>query len=434
MERYQNNIQNLKGDAISGVTVTVNRVSDGGVASIFSDNSSTPKANPFTNDVDGEFFFYAANDRYNIFFTGPITDQKDDVILFDTDNVALLKAFTDIVTATPPTTEAVTGGVEIRDFDGTDLLASFGFGGNNSLAIKNRMHGGSIFLEGQDVGGVSRPIFAGDPDGASQLYNAGLIRFIAGGSGIVAIRSDGNTDTENRYIVFEHQNGIDRGRLGYVGSDSFFILNDIDGGKVEIRATDSGGSQRSILDSDPDGQTILKADTNIEIQVAAGQRALVGTASSKTGLYFNNIEKIKTVDETATDQISGAEVLDGEGNFKPVGLGVSDETALSTTGTFTPFTQARAGRTLYLTAASAANIDTFASTGASQTDIPDGAMWFVQVNGAGAVTFRGGASVTIRHWAGLGAAPVDEDVVIPRGTVATVRKVRDTVYDIWKNG
>jgi hypothetical protein len=89
MERYHNNVQDQFGNAIGSVTVTVRLVSDGSLATIYSDNILTAKSNPFTSAGDGELFFYAANERYNIFFTGPITDQKDDVILFDTaDTVA----------------------------------------------------------------------------------------------------------------------------------------------------------------------------------------------------------------------------------------------------------------------------------------------------------------------------------------------------------
>lgn len=40
------------------------------LATIYSDNSSTPKANPFTASTTGYFFFYAANGRYDITFSG----------------------------------------------------------------------------------------------------------------------------------------------------------------------------------------------------------------------------------------------------------------------------------------------------------------------------------------------------------------------------
>ncbi len=56
------------------------------LSTIYSDNSSTPKANPFTSATNGYFFFYALNGRYDITFSGgglsaPLT--FGDVLLAD---------------------------------------------------------------------------------------------------------------------------------------------------------------------------------------------------------------------------------------------------------------------------------------------------------------------------------------------------------------
>jgi len=51
-------------------TVTVYDAGTLNLSTIYSDNSSTPKANPFTCDSTGYFFFYAANARYDITFSG----------------------------------------------------------------------------------------------------------------------------------------------------------------------------------------------------------------------------------------------------------------------------------------------------------------------------------------------------------------------------
>ncbi len=61
---------------------------------------------------------------------------------------------TNIVTATPPTTEAVIGAYKIFDLDNTDLLAEFGFAGSNALRVKNLMHGGPIELQIEDSAGT----------------------------------------------------------------------------------------------------------------------------------------------------------------------------------------------------------------------------------------------------------------------------------------
>lgn len=56
------------------------------LSTIYSDNSSTPKANPFTSSTTGYFFFYSANGRYDVTFSGgglsaPLT--FGDVLLAD---------------------------------------------------------------------------------------------------------------------------------------------------------------------------------------------------------------------------------------------------------------------------------------------------------------------------------------------------------------
>jgi parallel beta-helix repeat protein len=56
------------------------------LATIYSDNSSTPLANPFTANVNGSFFFYAANGRYDVTISGgglPAPATFGDILLAD---------------------------------------------------------------------------------------------------------------------------------------------------------------------------------------------------------------------------------------------------------------------------------------------------------------------------------------------------------------
>lgn len=80
MQKYQNNVTSRTGDAVSGVQVTVS-LAAGGLATIFSDNAGTPKANPITTDANGYFEFYAADGRYNITASG---GGYMDVLIADT--------------------------------------------------------------------------------------------------------------------------------------------------------------------------------------------------------------------------------------------------------------------------------------------------------------------------------------------------------------
>ncbi len=83
MERHSSNVQDQFGNALSGVTVTVKRAGTQDNATLFSDDGVTGKTNPFTNDADGEFFFYASNSRYDIVLSGPVSETRFDIILFD---------------------------------------------------------------------------------------------------------------------------------------------------------------------------------------------------------------------------------------------------------------------------------------------------------------------------------------------------------------
>lgn len=69
-----------------GATVSVFLTGTLTLASIFADNLGTPKANPFTADSTGHAFFYAANGRVDVQFSGtgiatPFT--WGDILLFD---------------------------------------------------------------------------------------------------------------------------------------------------------------------------------------------------------------------------------------------------------------------------------------------------------------------------------------------------------------
>lgn len=77
---------NVVEGSFPGATVTVFVSGTLTLASIFSDNIGTAKANPFTADTTGHAFFYAANGRYDVQFSGtgiatPFTWA--DILLFD---------------------------------------------------------------------------------------------------------------------------------------------------------------------------------------------------------------------------------------------------------------------------------------------------------------------------------------------------------------
>ncbi len=69
----------------------------------------------------------------------------------------------DINTATPPTTEAITADLELRDLQNVNVIGSFGFDASNTLDLKNLMRGGELLFSATDAGGAEAFAYFFDP-------------------------------------------------------------------------------------------------------------------------------------------------------------------------------------------------------------------------------------------------------------------------------
>ena len=86
MQKYQNSIQDVHGNAVASATVTVYLYGTLTPATIYSDNGLTViPSSQVTTDSDGQFYFYADNGRYtlSVVATGFAQEQFSDVSLFD---------------------------------------------------------------------------------------------------------------------------------------------------------------------------------------------------------------------------------------------------------------------------------------------------------------------------------------------------------------
>jgi hypothetical protein len=86
MQKYQNAIQDVHGNAVASATVTVYLYGTLTPATIYSDNGLTViPSSQVTTDSDGQFYFYADNGRYtlSVMATGFAQEQFSDVSLFD---------------------------------------------------------------------------------------------------------------------------------------------------------------------------------------------------------------------------------------------------------------------------------------------------------------------------------------------------------------
>lgn len=465
MQKYQNNVQDQFGNAITGVIVTI-RTNPGGVlATIFSDNGVTPKANPFSNDADGEFFFYAPNGRYDIELTGTVSEIKSDFLFLDLStsggNVGITA---DINTATPPTTEAVTAQLEYFDLAGDDLLAQVGFNGSNTCRIANRMHGGNVQLNGEDAAGGARVGVDVDPDAGVIIRHpsANVNRFGTGNNGHVYVDSDTNTDAEGRAIVGRHQNAANRWTIGqFAASTDFRVINNIHSGHVTLEAEDAGGQTRVMVRGDPDGSVSLYTSPTatltfvaqgagvcnvhgndnldasnriIDFRYANGTvRGEVGHGLGGTSIHLgnaihggnvvltaetvggvirtmfqgdpdgaasmyhagaSNVQSLRTQEYNIADNVSGAEVLDGNNVWQDVGfnvLGQQNQDAAYT------IHRSEAGYDVYKDGGAAVTYTIPAAAAAGQTDIPVGAVYEITNEDTENLTIDGTqAGITLR--------------------------------------
>jgi hypothetical protein len=91
MQKYVNAVANtngglgIAGAPVAGASVQVNLHSTQTPATIYSDNGVTQTANPLTTDTNGNFYFYAADGRYDLVISGTnvTTTSVNDVLLVD---------------------------------------------------------------------------------------------------------------------------------------------------------------------------------------------------------------------------------------------------------------------------------------------------------------------------------------------------------------
>lgn len=83
MQKYQDVVIDLSGNAVSGASVSVTSYSTGAAASIFDDNGAAI-TNPITSGSDGRFAFSAADGLYTITATkGSVSLTLSKVQLYD---------------------------------------------------------------------------------------------------------------------------------------------------------------------------------------------------------------------------------------------------------------------------------------------------------------------------------------------------------------
>jgi hypothetical protein len=178
MQRFQSNVQDFFGNAVSGVTVTVKDAGTSDNATLFSDDGVTSKTNGFTNDADGEFFFYAQNGRYDIVLSGPVTETRSDIILFDPDNAGVVKVALRITADPNPAVPGTLYFVDVTSAAVTITLPAAPLIGNAAIAV---VHSGGVIAtnnitigrNGKNIMGLAQDMTVNTDNAAFQLRWSG---------------------------------------------------------------------------------------------------------------------------------------------------------------------------------------------------------------------------------------------------------------------
>lgn len=173
-----------------------------------------------------------------------------------------------------------------------------------------------------------------------------------GGLTKLSTRSDGTTifgstnnaigGTQDSKTVLSNSGGTALAIIGYDATTDLELRNLNNGGSVVITANDVGGSLRNILQADPDAETTLTADTNLNLVVNSNEAAITCTGNGNVQLFQDSISTARTTGSVA----GGFEVNNTftGGGFERV-LTASDLGALEF-NVFKTFSTARSNNTI----------------------------------------------------------------------------------------
>lgn len=142
------------------------------------------------------------------------------------------------------------------------------------LFIDNFSNGFNITFRGRDAGGVTQSLFKADPDGASEMYNAGSVTIIANPNGVALNGASTNNPatggSQDTRIQFQNFSGTRTGLYGWFGSTTLVIENEVHGGAFNLQSEDAGGTGRVLLSADPDGALGVYFAGTLELVTKSG--------------------------------------------------------------------------------------------------------------------------------------------------------------------
>lgn len=213
---------------------------------------------------------------------------------------------TDIVTATPPTTELVTGGLEIWDNDDTDQLALLGFSASSELLLHNYFHGGTLQLRGENTSGVETALLLGDPDGALSFYDAGIERVRTSGEGLriyadESVVGQNNTSISARIEFWDADKDSFVGSVGYGDnttdpSSELTLAGYMTNGIVSIQRTNFSGTLVDVFRASSSNTSIYGGQN--DIYLAPGSATIISAdAGGYMQAFSSTLEVLRTTSQ-----------------------------------------------------------------------------------------------------------------------------------------
>jgi hypothetical protein len=149
-------------------------------------------------------------------------------------------------------------------------------------------------INSETAGGGNQYVQFDDSTGAVALFHGGNLRAVTA-SNALTIRGNSAGDNQVRYIQVADSAGTAYMQVGQLGaSESSYIRCKQVSGLMRIETTNSASAIRLGYLQDPDATTTVRGATNLELEVANGENALVARANAEVELYYNNVEKFTT--------------------------------------------------------------------------------------------------------------------------------------------
>jgi hypothetical protein len=184
---------------------------------------------------------------------------------------------------------------------GTTLIGLVSFGSSQGEIQQLNNNGSAFQIQSPDAGAVGRVLFRADPDNTAALYHVGGVQIITRADG-AEIRSGNSNNpatgtSQDFFLRFVNQSSVEIGGLEFASAVDLTLTNRVHAGNILMRAEDTGGVLRTLIDMDPDDDVALfDAGTEVLRTLPAAS----GGAEANNTLTGAGFERVLTESDAPT--------------------------------------------------------------------------------------------------------------------------------------